>query len=339
MTNANKEAFIRSFNYRVKISVRQDRTILLVCTLISLVFWFIVKLSKDYPSDTSFKLEYRLPEESVFTQFPPTQLEANLLGRGWDLLYYHVFRKAPTVVIDLRQTPTRGLTNRDLKDRLAVFFSTNSIKVTDVTANYLDLAIEPRLSKTVPVDLRLALAFAEEYDLQRQPQYTPDSVVVSGPASFVNSLLLWPTDTVRLEDVKESIQRSVPLRAPNNPSVQLKPQQIDIDVPVEKMVEKSLFVPVTVMNAPATDSLRIFPPSVMLTCVVGIGRYEVVLPENFAIIADLQGITPESNRNIVPLLLAKQPIETRKVRFTPQSAEFFFQMPDSTSVEPVIPLN
>ena len=164
-------------------------------------------------------------------------------------------------------------------------------------------------------------------------------MVVSGPASFVNTLVLWPTDTLRLKGVKESIQRSLALAAPNNPSVQLKPQQFEIEVPVEKMVEKSLFVPVTVMNAPATDSLRIFPPSVMLTCVVGIGRYEVVLPENFAIIADLQGITPESNRNIVPLLLAKQPIETRKVRFTPQSAEFFFQMPDSTSVEPVIPLN
>lgn len=339
MTNANKEAFIRFFNYRVKISVRQDRTILLVCTLISLVFWFIVKLSKDYPSDTSFKLEYRLPEESVFTQYPPNQLEANLQGRGWDLLYYHLFRKAPTLIIDLRQTPTRGLTNRDLKDRLAAYFTTNSITVTDVTANYLDLAIEPRLSKKVPVDLRLAIEFADEYDFQQQPRFTPDSVVVSGPASFINSLLVWPTDTIRLKGVKESVQRSAPLTTPNNPSVQLKPLQVDIEIAVEKMVEKSLFVPVTVMNAPETDSLRIFPPSVMMTCVVGIGNYEVVLPENFAIIADLQGITPQSNRNIVPLLLAKQPIETRKVRFTPQSAEFFFQMPDSTSIEPAVPLN
>lgn len=332
MTKKSKEAFIQFFNYRIKISIRQDRTILLVCTLISLVFWFIVKLSKDYPSDTSFGLDYRLPEEYVFTKYPPSTITANLSGRGWDLMYYHFFRKQPTLLIDLRQTPTLGLTSRDLKDRLAVSFSENSITVTDVNINYLDLSLEPRMSKKVPIQLNLAITFAEEYDFKQDPTIRPDSAEISGPASIITEVFSWPTDTFQATGLKESLQERLLLQSSGNPSVVLQPIAVELDLQVEKMVEKSLFVPVIVRNAPVSDSLRIFPPSVMLTCVVGIGSYEVVQPDNFAIVADLQGIEPQSNRNIVPLLLAKQPTETRKVRFTPQSAEFFFQTPDSTNI-------
>ncbi|MCB0676040.1 MAG: hypothetical protein KDC30_05130, partial [Saprospiraceae bacterium] len=65
-----------------------------------------------------------------------------------------------------------------------------------------------------------------------------------------------------------------------------------------------------------------------IVCVVGMSHYNEVSATDFTVEADLQGISPRSENNTVPLQLTRQPAAARSVRFVPASVEFFFQLPE-----------
>ncbi|MBK7410763.1 MAG: hypothetical protein IPJ40_23545 [Saprospirales bacterium] len=151
---------------------------------------------------------------------------------------------------------------------------------------------------------------------------TPDSVLVTGPVSLLDKLDYWPTDTGRIGPLKTNYTQVIPLARNPERVLKLGVASTTLNLEVEPVVEKTIYyVPVMVSNAP--DSIRIFPASVTIYCVVGMNRYSTLGAVDFTVEADLGGIAPNSQQNTVPLNLTCAPDFVKNVRFSPQSVEFF----------------
>ena len=90
----------------------------------------------------------------------------------------------------------------------------------------------------------------------------------------------------------------------------------------EQFTEKSLFLPVTVKNAP--DSLKIFPNKVKTNFVIGLSQYDAISEKDFQLEVDLNGIPINQANNTAPISLIKQPAEVKNIRFSPKSVQFLF---------------
>lgn len=316
---------ITFFNREIHVTVREDRAELLICFAIAAVFWFLVKLSQQYETDWAFQCRYVLPDQEAFTQRPPELVTAQIGGTGWNLLYHSIFRKKETLVFDLNQLPASLLDRRLIIDRLQGLLSQDNLVVKNINLDFISLEYEPSATRRVPVSLSYQIRLQPQHDFQSPYRLSPDSVTVTGPASLVGELNSWPTEPGQTPVLKSDYTEVIPLEKDKNGVLELDAEDTRLDIDIEPVVEKTVFyVPVSVNRAP--ESVRIFPGSVTVYCVVGMSAYGLVDASDFTIEADLSGIEKRSEQNIVPLNLTCSPDYVKNVRFSPQSAEFFFQV-------------
>jgi len=315
---------IAIFNRKIKISLRRDRAELFVCIGIAAVFWFLVKLSQDYETRWDFSFEYVLPEQQAFIQKPPEKINATVSGSGWRLMYYSLFHTEQTLVFDLQALPLSVLERRLVIDRLQASLTESKLKVIDINLDYIQIIAGTKDSKRLPVRLQYQVNLEPQHRLVSPMRVIPDSVLVTGPASLLDSLQYWPTDSGNIGPLKASHTEIIPLAGQVEKVLDLDVEAVELKVEVEPIVEKTIYyVPVTAVNAP--DSIRIFPASVTVYCVVGMSAYQSLGPGDFEVEADLNGIVPSTAQNTVPLNLTCAPDFVTNVRFTPQSVEFFIQ--------------
>jgi hypothetical protein len=323
-------------NKRLRVTLREDRAVFLICTAIAFLFWFFVKLSQDYESEWTFDMTYLLPAEKAFLEAPPEKVTADVEGRGWDLMYLYFFRRHDTVRIQVEGGLVPSLNERSLIARLSPFVTSSNLDVVGVKEEYIDLSYELRASKKVPVRLAKELMFMPEHYQTRPIALNPDSVTLSGPESLIRSIQEWPTDSGQIKGLRADFQDQIPLQQPARKVLDVEPKEVELSVKVEPFVEKTfLFVPVQVKNAP--DSLKIFPSSVKIACVIGMSQFSSIEASDFTVVADLENFELNSENNTVPFHLSEMPEAARSVRISPPSGEFFFQVtPDSLFI-PTIP--
>lgn len=313
------------------IDFRQDRAILMICIGIALVFWLLVKLSQTYTSEKAVDLSFRIPEDMAFRQAPPQDLVVKLEGTGWDLMFE--FFAAPTLRLqyDLLDRNQLLLSRSNLRSDLQDALFSRDLEVSDLNYDRLDLYLEEKVIHRVPIRLRSELSFAPEYQLRRPVRLFPDSVAVIGPVSLVDSIGYWPTDSLILRDLKNSLQPKLALQMPPR-EIRLDPAVVEAQIDLEQYTQKSLFVPLVVDNAP--DSVQVFPRQISVTCVLGLSQYEKINQDDFRFLIDMAQVDLNADNNIVPIELVQRPDSVRNIQFTPKAAKFFI-VQDSLAQPPL----
>lgn len=298
---------------------KTDRGLLLISMGISLLFWFLVKLSRTYKAQRVVEITYSLPAEKSFISIPPSKTTVTFSGRGWDLMYDYFGYRNRTINFDLTDDLT-GITNGQLAAKISESLST-SITV-DPIGDYISIKLGDSNTKKIPILLESDITFAANRQLQSSIVLRPDSITISGPETLLETYEFWPTARLTLNDLATSYKQPLPLAKNDKPQIQLSSEIIQVHIPVEQFTEKSLFLPVVVKNAP--DSLKVFPNKVKTSFVVGLSRYDSITEKDFQLQVDLNGIPINQANNTAPLLLYKQPNVVKNVQFSPKSVKFLF---------------
>ncbi len=305
---------------RPQIKLSEDRAILLVCIGIALAFWLLVKLSQTYKVIREVDLSLRVPNGKALAAPAPAALKVELEGSGWQLMFEYLMNARHNLVYEIKNQRETAISRIRLEEDIQRKLASDGLKVLDINIDNISLQLEDKVTKKVPVALLSRLTFAPEHELQREVLLSPDSVTVSGPASQLQLLFSWPTDSLVLYQLNDRIQRAIALRKPPA-GIELSHHEVLADIAVEQFTEKWLFVPLTVAHL--SDSLKFFPDKVKLTCVVGLSRYNDLQPGDFTLLADLHDFSPAKGSNTAPIVLARQPYYVRNVYYTPQSVEFY----------------
>ena len=311
---------IKIKNRTIHLSIREERAILLVCMGIALVFWILVKLSQFYFTEKEVHFQVLIPDEKTFSTMPPDDFIAQIEGTGWELMFEY-FRNAKVLLsYDLRELDRLSLNIGQLRSDILHNLSSNNIKIQEINYTNINLALEPKLSKVVPIHLSYALSFKPEYNLQPPIQLSPDSITVTGPISIVEHIQQWETDSLVMDELKTRVEIPVKLAKPAR-ELNLSHLQTSVEIEVEQFTERSLFVPITILNA--TDSVKIFPEKIKLSCVVGLSQFNAFDQDDFCLEVDLKNIPSNRDRNTAPIVLKGAPEFVKNIKFSPKSAEFF----------------
>ena len=295
---------------------------LITCIGIAFVFWVLVKLSQTYPTVKPVMLNIEMPEDKCLLLMPPSDVEAELRGTGWDLMLEHFYHSRIPVFISMLDNTSLYLNQNRMRTEIRSSLRFSAIDVLSVNYENLEIELDQKVSKRVPVVLEKDLQFSPGNQLRQVPTLSPDSITLTGHAKVIDSLVFWPTNTLSLTDVKSSTSVSVPLEmAP--PALQLGVDQIKVDLEVEQFTEKTIYIPVTINHVPEGDSLKVFPDKIQLTCQVGLSRYNEVMYQDFEIQADLKDVPLQEGKNTVPVKLIKFPLFVKGVKLERQSVEFF----------------
>jgi len=149
----------------------------------------------------------------------PPRVAVKVRGKWKDLIRLSLTR--PFLSIDLAGAKPgkfrTSITADDISRRAIPPELARLVSVTEVLdPRSVDLAIEPKSTRSLPVRARIVGTPASGYVLDEDPEVQPESVTVMGPARLVQGIDTLYTVAVDITGEREKIQRQVSLALPAN---------------------------------------------------------------------------------------------------------------------------
>lgn len=237
--------FIGLFRFR-----QTNWTALLLCLIAAIVFWFFSALNKENTADIRLPILWETDASGlVATQPPPSYIEVNVTGKGWDLLAMDLnWRTEPAVIKIENPLRTSHLLTRNIRQDLAD--AAGSLRINYFQSDTIAFRFEKVTSRklTVKPDLG-SLSFREGYGITGPAFCEPGEVTVSGPTSVIRDMDRSHAVLVEKSDLDSPFEKKVKLRF-DNPFVVAQPSEVLVTLPVGK-VRTMTFRAMVLLDAPA----------------------------------------------------------------------------------------
>jgi len=150
----------------------------------------------------------------------------------------------------------------------------------------------------------------------------PDSVLVYAGSKLLDSIELAYTAAYYRRDIDKDIQFSLPLAKQRG--MKFVPDSVNVSVSTDRLVEKTVKVPIQQANFPAAKKLRTFPPEADVSFTVGMRDYDRIGSENFVIVVSYDDLLANGSDRI-PIRLKSQPDGVSNVRLQQTEVEYLIE--------------
>lgn len=238
-----------------------------VCVLLSFVLWLSLTLQEQRTVTVEFPVEVAsLPDSQALVELPPSSVSVQLRGTGLDLL---------GLVFDPMSIQVPAAEERISVQEVVQLPRASDAQVESVSPQAIALRLESRVTRRVPVQPRLNIQPASAYELIDAPTVSPESVWVSGAQSLVDPLTAWPTDSLVLREVRDTVRETVALKDSLGRLVTRDTDEVTVEARAGKFAVETREVKVQVTGVPAGQDLVALQPSTVRI------RYRVLFEQLF----------------------------------------------------------
>lgn len=295
----------------------------LIFLVISTVLWLLIKLSKDYSSQSSFTIHFTEVPVDKWISSTEQVVKFSFETDGFHTLRHNVIRPQRRFVeigineVKYRQEGgnTYSFSSQYVAEKLAKRIGINA---TDITMNEdkIYFNMDDMVSKIVPVELDLDLKTQRQYDVYGTPRITPASVTIFGSKGAIDSVNSVKTVHITKTEINQSFTETIGLDL-SGQAVRTDTKDVEVGVEIEKYTEANIAVPIAI---PDTLQMRFFPEKVNVKCLVAIKDYGQVKPNQFKV--EIDKIQFHRNMNPIEVKLTKAPDYVRVLSTTPDKVEY-----------------
>lgn len=291
----------------------------LIFLIISTAAWFLVKLSENYVTQTTFRLQFTDVPAEKWISSEEQMLKMSLDIDGFHTLRYKMIREPYRfVTISLNDVSYRlengntySFSSQYVAEKVAerLGISTSDITMNDAMVYFTMDALK---SKVVPIVFRSDIKMQRQYGLYGIPTIDPATVTIYGPEEVIDTVRSVRTQLVSKTNVSEDFSESVGLDMLGG-KIRSNTKEVRVTVEVEKYTEMDVEVPIRM-----SDSLRVrfFPETVSVKCFVAMKDYASIIPDDFTVAVDKQQ------------LKALQPLLDVRLVTWPQTVQILSTQPD-----------
>jgi len=291
-------------NYTKKGKPKMFLLFLFVTTFI----WFISKFSREFTSNLEAEIHYiNAPLGVIVSENNYDIVSFDFTTSGFYFLYYKINK--PIITIDLPKYIKAGtssfiISNSELKRTITSQLK-NDIIVNNVSIEKMEVFLDKLKTKKVKVSLLENIKFKNGFNSIGQYKISPDSITISGPTKYLDTLTEIKTELLELTNVNENIGAIVNLSKLNDTSISYSQDTVKLHVFVKEFTQKSLLVPVVVNNLPSDLSIRLVPENVTIRFDVAMEDYNNIAAINFLLMCDFDKKNDQEDFMIPHLI--KQP--------------------------------
>ena len=295
----------------------------LVFLAISTAAWFLVKLSENYVTQTSFRLFLVEAPADKWVSSEGQSVKMSLNIDGFHTLRYKMIREPNRVVsIPLDEVPYRlenGNTYSFSSQYVAEKLAENlGIAAADITMNddKVYFTMDALKSKVVPVVLQSDIKTLRQYDLYGVPVLDPASVTIFGPQEVIDSITVVKTELLSMSNVSQNFTATVLLDLLGG-RIKSNIKEVKAEVQVEKYTEMDVEVPIKVKG---DVRVRFFPETMSVKCLVAVRDYASITPEHFRVAVDNRQM--EAMQPLLDVRLASWPPTVQILSTRPDKVEY-----------------
>ena len=292
---------------------------------LSSAFWVFQALNETYEEDFLVPIELRnLPDNVVITTDLPEAFHVTMRDKGIILANYRFGKALQPVVIDFNTYSNANghvsIPVAELIKQVAVQLAP-STQMISIKPDTLEFFYNYGECKKVPVVVQGNIRTGRLFSLSGTTMEM-DSVTVYASKEILDTITGAYTRQFNLSNLTDTT--SVRAELLKVRGAKFEPNQVGIRFCVDRLVEKTVQVPVQQVNFPASKQLRTFPATVSVTFQVGMGLYRKVTSENFVLVVNYEDLL-KNKSNKCHLSLKTVPTGVSHVRISPQDVEYIIE--------------
>ncbi len=251
--------------------------LLIACLIAAICAWLFLALNNKYVYTAKTDLIYKdEPQKKAFKALQPDIVDLQVEGTGWQLLFSRLRIKPQSITVSLQKLTTRNyILFSDQLLQINKQLETTQ-KIISVKPDTLYFDFSKRTNKRVPIKLIKDFSFIKQYGLSDQIQLKPSYVNISGPAEELLKIKEWVTDTLKLTDLQTTTQTRVGIKPYSSNNISIYPATIGVKIPVDEFTEKTIEVPLRIINNTEFLNIKLYPKRVKVTFLVAISSYQEV---------------------------------------------------------------
>jgi hypothetical protein len=333
--NQATSKLIKQFNIPKDLKGRRNWSAFMICVVIAMAIWFLIKLSNDSNYTTiDYPVVYKNhPADLVLVEKPDSNLSLGIKAQGFKLLSAKFFRKRKRIEVDLEKIQIKKSRPHHYQAFLAtsriVQKLTNQLKFSkellSVYPDTLYFSLQDKINKRVPVVSKTKLSFKLPYQLYQPISFSPDSVDISGPYDLISKTNSIQTEEYSNDNIIKDIKETILLRNPNKDFICLSTNEVILNADIEKFTEESIDIPINCLpDSNANFSIKTFPEKVTVHYSVALKDFNRISPKLFEVIVETKG-QDLKNRKMLRTKVNRFPDFVKITRITPEDVEFIIK--------------
>lgn len=307
----------------IKLSATEQRRVsaFFTCLVVAALAWFCITLSNPYNYTVKRVLSYKnVPQRRSFHSLQSDTVDVTIKGTGWQMLYTMMHGGSNILYADLRALNTSN----------NIVLSSQQTQIVDGGINHDVVNFNPdtlyfdflnRMVKRVPIKLLSSISYQQQFAQANNPILKPSYITIIGPADRLNKITEWNTDSLLAKKTSETIRTRLNLQSVNEGNITIYPKAVDVVFPIDEFTEKTLQIPVKLVNNNAFYNVKVFPQKVTITFVTALRRYAETDENYFEAEADLD-LWKNNGYNILPVKLTRIPPFCKVINIQPQNIDF-----------------
>jgi hypothetical protein len=307
---------------------KMDLKVYFVFLIITSGMWLIMKLSDNYNRYVEVEITIvDIPKGQVLLSKSDTVIKVFVSAEGYKLLSitnmmsnevyipYNNFdfdRNSNKLIIGtIKSKRLKNLINKQL-----------GIKVTEksIEPDSISITLDKLRSISLPIkfdaDLETTLGFRQ----YGQPVFNPQNVLVTGPASLVDTIQFINTKRMKFKDLNNSFSKEMILVSPS-PLIHLSKNKSLVNVEIVEFVEGEIEVPVQVKTNIPNIKIKTFPSQIKITYQVAMPDYKNIHDSLFLVSVTIDSIAVLQHKKLIPSII-KMPKGIENLRIEPNKLDF-----------------
>ncbi|MBS0011360.1 MAG: YbbR-like domain-containing protein [Bacteroidales bacterium] len=312
--------------------VNRDVAVFSFFLILSFFLWFLNALGKDMTGTISFPAHYiNISRDRALVSDLPDRISLTVRGAGYSILKHKLISNKPPLQIDLGKVNHRVIRDDQRYEYYILTFALREdfrrrlreeFEIMAVTPDTIHFAFEMIASKSVPVKPDVEAVTQKQYMIYGLITSNPDSVVISGPATVIDTIEAVSTKHWKIDQISATTTVSLQLEAVR--TVDFSEKKVEVTIPVEQFTEAVREVPVTVINRPSEGTIRLFPERIKIYCNVALRDYNRFMASSIEAVTDMMDVDIRNTEKL-EISLRNTPSYVSSLRFAPAEVEYIFE--------------
>ena len=311
----------------IKLSATEKRrvSVFVTCLVLAVVAWLVVTFSRTYNFKVKQVLAYKnAPKKRAFHSLQSDTVDVTVKGTGWQMLVSKMNSMNSAIKVDLRSLEYQDylLLSEQIRAINRSKEYKHEIVAFDPDTLYFDFS--HRRVKRVPIQLAMKLKYQQQFSQSDDIIITPRYITISGPSNVIDKITSWKTDSLKAENVSESISTRIKLAPVKEGNIGIYPNSVQVKIPVAEFTEKTIEVPVKLVNNREYYRVNLLPKKVKVTFTTALNKYAGMNEEFFEAEVDLN-MWKSYGYKMLPVKITQLPDYCKVVKIEPQNVDFIIK--------------
>ena len=275
--------------------------IFIASVIFAIILWGSISLSDSYYTNIEVKLTLtNFPDGYTTGSQVPENIKLRVRGQGWRLVSINV---GPETEFKVSVGGDSGRQNMSLYNYLeSNRWLLSDVDIINLYPDSLNFFVERMISKKLPVVSGFDLEFKPGYGLASEIKLNPDSVIVSGPLSYMRSKKEIKTNAIPLELLDSRTSTEVTLEKITG--FKYSTNLVDVVLDVQRIVDKQFEnILVDVLDIPSGREVVLLPNKISINIRGGIEILGKLMPEQFHAHVKYQTLVQDTTGSVVPEII------------------------------------